>query len=467
MNPLTADSPAVDLAILGDGASAALVALRALSLATPGTRIALVGPGEPGTGIAYATDDPGHRLNVPAGRMSALAEQPGDFVGFLLAAGLAADAPDDPLAARYVPRAWYGRYLQARLAAAIAASPARFVRLPQRATALDGHAGRRRVRLADGRAVEAARVVLAVGNALRPLPLPGAAAVAGDALVQAWDVPALRRIPAAAEVLVVGSGLTMADVVVTLRGQGHRGRIGVVSRHGLAPLVHAAGSPWPFDARALLALPLRGRVRALRREVAAATAAGQPWQAVFEAIRLLGVALWTSLSPADQRRFLRHVVRYWDVHRHRIAPEVAAVLEAAVADGGLAIHAGGVRALSRRADGRLAVVLGSGGERVVDVLVNATGLQVQVARMGDPLLDGLLAAGLAAPGPHGLGLDVAVDGGGVARLRGAGGQVQPDLLLVGSLRMGAEWETIAIPELRGQALATARAALEAPGRLPA
>ena len=464
MNPpsvdgLQAEAPC-DLAIVGDGAAAALLAIRALAQARPGSRIVLVGPGEPGAGIAYATDDPGHCLNVPAGKMSALAEVPGDFVDFLRRAGLADDLPGDALAGRYVPRGWYARYLQARLQQAIAASVAAWTQLRQRAIGLAGQPGAWQLLLDDGRALEAGRVVLAVGNALRPLPL--ATEVPAGAVVQAWDVPALRAIDPAADVLVVGTGLTMADVVVTLRGQGHRGRIDVVSRHGLMPLPHAVAGPWPFDAQALLALPLRARVRALRREVATATAAGQPWQAVLEAIRPLGVRLWTTLSAADQRRFLRHVVRPWDVHRHRIAPAVDAVLQAARADGQLQLHRGGVRALARAADGRLQATLGQGGSTTVDVVVNATGLQVQVRRMDAPLLHGLLASGLARPGPHGLGLDVAVDAAGVACLRDAGGSIQPDLLLVGSLRMGAEWETIAIPELRSQAAATAAAAL-APG----
>ena len=54
---------------------------------------------------------------------------------------------------------------------------------------------------------------------------------------------------------------------------------------------------------------------------------------------------------------------------------------------------------------------------------------------------------------------MACDNGGAARLLDGSGQAQPDLLLVGSLRMGAEWETIAIPELRAQAAASAAAAL--------
>lgn len=461
--PLSAGPQAtseVDLAIVGDGAAAALVALRALQQAAAGTRIALIGPGVPGVGIAYATDDAGHRLNVPAGKMSALAEQPGDFVDFLRSAGLADDAPGDALASRYVPRGGFAAYLAGRLRAAVQSSTAGFEHIARSVIGLDGAQGRRQLQLDDGRLVSARQVVLAVGNALRPLPLPGAHAVPPACQLAAWEVAALRGIAPQARVLVVGTGLTMADVVVSLRQRGHQGPIHAVSRHGLLPLPHVACTPWAFDAPALLAQDLRGRVRALRAEVAAASAAGQPWQAVFEAIRPLGARLWTTLSAADQARFLRHVVRQWDVHRHRIAPDVDAVLQAALADGQLQVHAGGATAVQVQADGSLQVGRRGAAPLAVDVLVNATGLQVQVERMSSPLLQGLLAAGLARPGPHRLGLDVAVDAQGMACLRGADGQVQPDLYLVGSLRMGAEWETIAIPELRAQAAATARAALQ-------
>lgn len=453
---LQGDTP-FDLLILGDGAAAALVALRALRQAGEGCRIGMVGPGVPGQGIAYATDDPAHRLNVPAGKMSALAEQPDDFVNYLTGAGLAADAPDDLLATRYVSRAWYGAYLLARLRQGIATSAASFEHLAQRAVRLSGDIGARCVVLADGKTVAASRVVLALGNALRPLPLAGADALTATQSIGAWDVPALRAIQRDGDVLVVGTGLTLVDVVLTLRGNGHHGCIHAVSRHGLLPRPHVHAAPWVVDAPALLELPLRGRVRVLRGQVAAATAAGQPWQTVFDAIRPLGVRLWTSLSSVDQRRFLRHVVRLWDVHRHRIAGEVDGVLQDALADGQLEVVSGGVGALVRQPDGRLQVMLGQGGSRTVDVLINATGLQVQVDRMDDPLIAGLLVDGLAVPGPHGLGLDVHVDAAGMACLRDGTGAVQPDLALVGSLRLGAEWETIAIPELRVQASSTVHA----------
>ena len=453
----TQDTPVFDLAIVGDGAAAALVAIHALHQAGAGQRIALIGPATPGLGIAYATTDPAHRLNVPAGRMSALPAQPGDFVDFLRSAGLADDRDGDLLAERFVPRAWYGRYLQQRLQQAIAASPGQLQWLAQRVVAIDGMAGARVLQLDDGRHLGAACVVLAVGNALRPLPM--ATQIPPLQQVQAWDVPALQAIDPAASVLVVGTGLSMVDALLSLQGNGHHGPVQLVSRHGLMPLGHAAHLSWPLDGPALLSMRLRARLRWLRAQAAAAQAAGLPWQVVLDAIRPLGWRLWASLSAADQARFLRHGVRLWDVHRHRIAPDLAMLIEDGLASGRWQLQAGGIASIAAATDGRLHVHLASGQAVIVDVVVNATGLQVRTAAMDDPLLRQLLDSGLAAVGAHGLGLAVACDNGGAARLLDGSGQAQPDLLLVGSLRMGAEWETIAIPELRVQAAASAAAAL--------
>ena len=450
-------SPAFDLAIVGDGAAAALVAIHALGQAQAGQRIALIGPGQPGRGIAYATSDLAHRLNVPAGRMSALPALPGDFVDFLRSEGLAEDSAGDLLAERFVPRAWYGRYLQQRLALAASTSPAQLSQLRQRVQAIAGAAHARALQLDDGQVLSAACVVLAVGNALRPLPM--ATEVPPLQQVQAWDVPALAAIDPAASVLVVGTGLSMVDALLSLQGNGHQGPVHLVSRHGLMPLGHAAHLSWPMDGPALLAMSLRARVRWLREQAAAAHAAGLPWQVVLDAIRPLGWRLWASLGEADQARFLRHVVRLWDVHRHRIAPDLAAFIAAGLEEGRWQLHGGGIGLIAAGTDGRLHVHLGSGPALLIDVVVNATGLQVRTEAMDDALLRQLLDTGQAAVGPHGLGLAVESDNGGAARLLDRSGQPQPDLLLVGSLRMGAEWETIAIPELRVQAAASAAAAL--------
>jgi len=86
-------------------------------------------------------------------------------------------------------------------------------------------------------------------------------------------------------------------------------------------------------------------------------------------------------------------------------------------------------------------------------VINATGLELRVQAMRNPLLEQLLGEGHARPGPHGIGLDVDAEG----RLLDANGRPHDDLRVIGSLRIGEAWETIAVPELRVQAENIARA----------
>src|SRR5690606_21109703 len=215
-------------------------------------------------------------------------------------------------------------------------------------------------------------------------------------------------------VCILGAGLSMVDVVLTLRAKGHRGRIAALSRRGLLPLPHAAPTPAEtLDVPALLAQGLLARSRTVRAHARAGAAEGRPWQATFDALRPHGQALWTSLDARAQARFLRHLVRHWDIHRHRIAPEAAAELEAAIADGQLQCLAGHL--LGVEPGGRTTVTWRPRGSTDVqrfatDVLVNALGMDKRIDG-GRDLLARLCARGLLRPGPHGMGAATAGEGG--------------------------------------------------------
>ncbi|MFA0922334.1 FAD/NAD(P)-binding protein [Xanthomonas fragariae] len=450
------------IAIVGGGACGVLIALQLLRQATAPMQIVLIEPHPVlGEGVAYSTARAEHLLNVPAARMSALLEAPQDFVDYLCANGCYPELEDAQLPRQFVGRRHYAPYLRDRLHAARAHSPATLTLHAARVQTLQPNAGGALLQLDDGQTVQATAVVLAVGNALRPLPLRGATGLSGAQRMDAWDTEAVAALPQDAAVCIVGSGLSMADTVVTLAAQAHRGAVHVVSRHGLLPLPQAHGAVAEFDPQLLLTMSLRARMRTLRAHARVAAAQGLPWQGVMERIRPLSQALWQTLSIADQCRFLRHVVRYWDVHRHRIAAPVHAQLQAMQARGQLQLHRARLD-VAFQAGACVRVSAGAGHALQLDVqtLINATGVEMRVQAMRNPLLQQLLGQGIAVAGPHGIGVDTDADGSLIA----ADGCANPRLRVIGSLRTGSLWESLAVPELREQATAIARNVLGVLGR---
>jgi len=399
------------VAVVGGGCSGVLVTRELLRGGEDD--VVLIEPGEPGGGIAYGAARPWHLLNSRAGAMSADPDDPDHFVRW---AGTTAAA--------FRPRAEYGRYLLAVLDEADRDHPGRF-RVRRAWVSAIGPEGA--IALDDGGVLHADHVVLATGG-------PGAARqqIEHRAYVaDPWRPGALEALPADRPVLLVGTGLTAVDVALTLTLTADRHRtapVVAVSRRGLLPLTHTADATPPTVPSLDDCATLRDVVRAVR---AAAGEAGD-WRGVVDGLRPLLDQLWTALTPGEQDAFLRHLARPWECHRHRMAPEVAARVVELRAAGLLEIRAGGVAAWPGLAD-FAAVVNCAGPGR----LPGAAG----------PLIGGLLAAGLARVGPHGLGLDIDEAG----RLIGAAGRAHDRLWVVGALRRGARWETTAVPEIRAQA----------------
>lgn len=439
------DDTRYDIALIGGGASGTLVALHLLRQASRALCIALVEPGTPARGVAYGTDYAEHLLNVPAARMGVDPDAPAGFLAWLQAGPM-----PDATASTFAPRRVYAAYLAEQFEHARTRSVATVDVVQARALDVQPADAGVAVVLDTGHTLHAAHAVIALGNTPRPLPAP-----ADGAIVASWDYAALKAIDPDSAVTIVGAGHSMVDVVLSLSAQGHRGRIDVLSRTAQLPHAHAsAHGPSDFDATALLALPLRARMRVLRAAVREAAAAGTPWQDVMDRVRPQVRALWGALSSDERRRFLRHVVRAWDVHRHRIAPQVHARLHALQAGGQMQVHRGRLQRVVADGTRRRVESLDAGGlpqSWPCDVLVNAVGLQTQVAHMGHAALDALVARGDARPGPLGIGLDTNAAGA----LLSADGTAQPRLHAIGSLRIGTLWETIAVPELRQDAKALA------------
>jgi uncharacterized NAD(P)/FAD-binding protein YdhS len=413
------------VAIVGAGYSGTIAAVE-IARAAPGCEIILIEKsGHFARGAAYGTTSPGHLLNVRARNMSALAGEPGHFAAWAAGEGW---SPDD-----YVPRRDYRRYLAGLLDGA-----AGIARVTGEAVAVEDGA----IRLASGERIDCDAAVLAGGNFPSRLP----AAFGPRAIHDPWGPEGAAKVAEAAasggELLLVGTGLTMVDMAVSLEEAGFAGRITATSRRGLVPRPHISPAATPLE----WAPP--ARLRALVRAVRGRS----PWRASVDGLRPHSIALWRGLEEAEQRRFLRHLRPWWDVHRHRIAPAVAARIEAMRETGRLEIAPGRIV----RVDGEAVTIARRGGgelRRRFGAIVNCTGPEADVRRIEDPLIRGLLESGRARPDRLGLGLEVDRE----SRVEGKG--ASPMLYAIGPLSKGAFWEIVAVPDIRGQAAGVARAIL--------
>ncbi|MGH8084878.1 MAG: FAD/NAD(P)-binding protein [Lysobacter sp.] len=446
---ITAPADSFDVAIIGGGAAGVLAAIHLLRASDGRVRLCVVEP-RPllGEGAAYSTHDPAHLLNVPAGGMSAFGDDPDHFVRHLQASGATPASDGDDAARRYVPRLEYGNYLRATLGRQVAIGS---VHVRDDAVDVTG-SGLYSIRLGSGRILHAGAVVMATGNLPRSLAATRSCTNAA-AIISAWDYEAIATIPADADVCIIGTGLSMADAAVSLAGHRHRGRITVLSRHGLMPLAHAAGRGPVADVDGWFALGVRERMRAIRARAKSGMRGGKPWQWTMDGLRPHGQRLWRSLDDDEQRRFLRHAQRYWDIHRHRIAPEVATRIDALQQSRQLTVHAGRVASIDNGPTGFDVAWRPRGTATTkhlqVQRVIACAGIETRLQYMPSPLLAALAARGLATPDPHELGLMVD-DAGALVSVDGI---PQPRLLAIGSARIGHDWEATAIPELRAQAAA--------------
>jgi len=415
-------------------------------------------------GVAYSTFDPRHILNVPAARMSFDPAAPDDFLDWLKGRGL---APREQPGEWFAPRQLYGQYLEARLREAESAAPVgvRFRRVTGEATDAqplpllpEGEAWT--VTLRGGDLLECDALVLALGNF--PPPHPVVADPQGyDSpryFNRAWEPGAVDGIEPDDAVLLIGTGLTSIDMLVSLSRNGHRGPVTAVSRRGLWPFPHAHAPAWPdflpADGAALQTKSVRGLFRTVRREIAKAAVAGVPWPSVINALRPRTVGLWRGLPRVEQKRFLRHARPWWEVARHRMPASSATLVSELTARGQLTTVRGRIRTIVD-ADHHLEVGVHerNAGDRVIKVtrVLNCTGAESNYRKLADPLVRHLMRHGLAHADALHLGLATDPDG----RLEDAHGRVPHALYTLGPCRKGSLWETTAVPEIRGQAAALA------------
>jgi uncharacterized NAD(P)/FAD-binding protein YdhS len=454
------------VAIVGGGFCGTLAAVNFARLSTEPLRVILVNNQYPtGRGIAYGTRRPEHLLNVVARNMSAFPDLPSHFVDWLRTRADFADLALTDLREQFVPRRVYGDYLQDLLfwQAQPLAGPGRVsIELIDDEVIDIEPAGRSaRVILKKGEARNMDRVLLATGNlAPRDIIPPGSVHDHPAYCGNPWSGWYERLPDQEDDVLLMGTGLTMIDVFLTLCAIGWRGTIYAVSRNGLLPLPHFKGSDYPFfPPDDVGTLGLHALVGLMEQHCARLRADQINPAVVVDKLRPFTQRIWRNFSVAEKEEFARDYRTRWNVVRHRIPPAVAGLIETAQNEGKLRILPG--RLNEARADGdkiRVTIDPADGTQShhlEVGLMVNCTGPREAMTDAPETLFQNLFKRGLARPDALDMGIEVNPDFAVVDQ----DGRPSDFLFAIGPLLKGTLWETTAVPELRAQTHQVATALL--------
>ncbi|MGN8277932.1 FAD/NAD(P)-binding protein [Pseudomonas sp. SMN5] len=454
-----------DILIVGGGLSGAMLAVQLLRL--PGRRqVLIVEPrAELGRGEAYSAVELGHTLNGNAARMSVDPDNADDLTqwltGFIEAGGWPeSDQQHVPVSELFLPRGIFGLYVQQRLdeARTVGAqhgSVAEHVR--GEVVDLQLVEGAVLLTLNDGQVLRGRFAVLATGMFPAARTPQTESSGLNAAALDPWDVAAMRQLDPQSTVLIIGSGLTMVDAVVSLEQAGHRGPIEVFSRHGLLPHVRRQPPAWAdFLAEDHSLRSPRQLMRALREQCRQAQAQGIDWQAPLDTVRAHIGRLWNQASDVQRRQFVRHIRPWWESHHHRSPPLSAELVARLHQEGRLRIQAASFKGLVACSEGTLGIRIRRRGEAEATVvhgaaLINSSGIEYDWRRVARPLPQQLLVRGLIQPGPLALGIAARADGA----VLNARGEPAERLFAMGPPLRGMWWESTAVTDVASQAKALA------------
>ncbi len=465
----------ITVAIIGGGFTGTLTAVNLIKQAHNQLKIVLIESREKaGRGIAYSTEFSKHLLNVPAGRMSAFADQPLHFLKWAKSRNIQVSESS------FLSRSLYGEYIDSILASALKNLPSSvvFERITDEALSvkLIQDESKAVIKLANGDVVVADKVVLSTGNfnPCTPSGISHGIALSERYIDNPWAASNRDFCTTGGDVLLIGTGMTMVDKALELVNAGFQGTIYAVSRHGLLPRSHSKSS-LPAFAQTELKQDLYGDLNLLFKAVKDSIRSGSfehlfdnassvkmevsDWRQVIDLLRPHSQSLWAALNDKQKKRFLRHLRSYWDVHRHRMAPEVSSEINELLQGGRIKVLAGRLYSVNETSQALIATIMPRGGgqpeQLKVGLLLNCSGYSSDFRKAKSTLAQSLITRGLVQAHPTGLGINVRTDGAVLDR------QMKPSKVIyaLGLATLGLRGESIAVPELRVQAREMAKSLL--------
>ncbi|HNP49194.1 MAG TPA: FAD/NAD(P)-binding protein [Bacteroidia bacterium] len=458
MSPSTSQSShALHVAIIGGGFCGVMTLVNLLKSAIKPLHITLIHKDElMAKGVAYATYSNKHVLNVEARNMSAFPDQPDHFVKWCIQSGTCTQYTADELPFQYLSRNIYGQYLSEVYRDALIHLPhhVNVYFTHSEATDMQQEGDHYRIFCRDGSSVLAHKVVIATGNHL-----PGHNAMNGmDGLSSRlyfpnpWNEESVTGLDNQSPVCIIGTGLTMVDVVLGLHEKNFQNKIYALSPKGFNILAHRPHHPQreildelapPYELDKLFQL--------FRKFVHKAWQHGESGETVVDAVRSKTPEIWQSLELKDKQRFMSHVRHLWGVARHRLPGTIHTQIQQLIENGKLEIIAGRILDAYEE-NGLLTLKIRRRKEQQEEKLhvarvINCTGPQTDITKFNSLLFQNLIKRELILADDMRLGIHANVEGSIIQK----DGRPSRQLFTLGSLLKGRLWESTAVPELRNQA----------------
>lgn len=395
-------------------------------------------------GLAFGTEQPGHLLNTESRLMGLYDREPGHFRTWLEARRAAAGTPLDPDGVEYPPRREYRAYMREVLESAIDRAKSAGIDIAihrAEAISIEGDHSSSAIQLSDGSTIVSDIVLLTIGT-----PDPDRFGNL-NGILGYFDSPypsdrMIEGIERDQPVVILGSGLSAIDAVMTLLDTGHRGHIHLISKEGMLPRVEIPAPEAGYERRHLTLANVHRLIRergsvfsivdlfrlfrleaeaaaghpidwwaedrydgdaqaALLHDIAAAESRDEPFQRILTAARHDSTAIWNLLSPIDQKRFGRWLAPHFAAARF-VTPMVNAKrLADAMKNGLLSVRGQVDETVADDSGGGFVVRFQNGDTLSAPIVVNATGQATTLDEMKEDLIRDLLAKGWLQPHPIG------------------------------------------------------------------
>ncbi len=445
------------IAIIGGGFCGTVTLIQLAKQSTIPLNIILVNKNNPPPkGVAFGSYNPSHVLNVPAAKMSALTDDPDNFINWIKSKQEYAEFVNDELNDKFLPRIIYGHYLQELFHKTIDDynETVNVKVVDDEAIDIIPDGDGMKIMLKKNDSFKADKVVLALGNFLPDDPKIDDKDFykSGNYFQNPWQKEAIENLDDIDNILIIGTGLTMVDNVLSLLEKGFKGKIYAVSTKGFFPLSHKKRKPYtdildelhpPYEISQLYHL--------FRKHIKYVLLHGITGEAVVDAVRPKTQEIWLSFSLQDKKRFMTHIRHLWGVARHRLPKEIFDQMQELISNGKLKIIGGRLKSI-RESNNNINVILKERKtqrdmEFTVNRVINCTGPKTDIQKIEEPLIINLLRRGLIAPDDMKLGINALPDGTVMYKDH----SVSSMLFTIGSMLKGILWESTAVPELRVQA----------------